>query len=182
MATDETVQQFLRSFDLVPPLDPRDAFFWGRTGAVEREKRYAMWMSRLCIPGRTRTVPTPSVIRRSSPSLTINPSTLILVWRWWTFFLPPVCFIPCYPSVVVRNSSFHSASAVSGKNRSNPCWIASITAIIRMLIGCCAGPGARPSCSKPWPRGTLSIAYTKSGISLPCSVGRVFLPSMSIPS
>ena len=144
MATDETVQQFLRSFDLVPPLDPRDAFFWGRTGAVEREKRYAMWMSRLCIPGRTRTVPTPSVIRRSSPSLTINPSTLILVWRWWTFFLPPVCFIPCYPSVVVRNSSFHSASAVSGKNRSNPCWIASITAIIRMLIGCCAGPFSTP--------------------------------------
>ena len=34
VATDETVQRFLRSFDLVPPLEPRDAFFGGRTGAV----------------------------------------------------------------------------------------------------------------------------------------------------
>ena len=28
------VSQFLRSFDLVPPLEPREAFFGGRTGAV----------------------------------------------------------------------------------------------------------------------------------------------------
>ena len=32
--TDEAVQRFLSSFDLVPPLEPREAFFWGRTGAV----------------------------------------------------------------------------------------------------------------------------------------------------
>ena len=32
--TNEAVQQFLKSFDLVPPLEPRDAFFGGRTGAV----------------------------------------------------------------------------------------------------------------------------------------------------
>ena len=34
VATDEAVQRFLRSFDLVPPLKPRDAFFGGRTGTV----------------------------------------------------------------------------------------------------------------------------------------------------
>ena len=28
------ISQFLRSFDLVPPLEPREAFFGGRTGAV----------------------------------------------------------------------------------------------------------------------------------------------------
>ena len=31
---DPAVSQFLRSFDLVPPLEPREAFFGGRTGAV----------------------------------------------------------------------------------------------------------------------------------------------------
>jgi len=31
---DSDVSQFLRSFDLVPPLEPREAFFGGRTGAV----------------------------------------------------------------------------------------------------------------------------------------------------
>ena len=34
VAVDETVQSFLASFDLVPPLEPRKAFFGGRTGAV----------------------------------------------------------------------------------------------------------------------------------------------------
>ncbi|CAH3126339.1 unnamed protein product, partial [Porites lobata] len=32
--TDEAVQHFLNSFDLVAPLEPREAFFGGRTGAV----------------------------------------------------------------------------------------------------------------------------------------------------
>ena len=32
--TDEAVQRFLNSFDLVAPLEPREAFLGGRTGAV----------------------------------------------------------------------------------------------------------------------------------------------------
>ena len=56
---------------------------------LERVRRYVMWMPRLCIPGSTRTVPTPSLIRRSTPTLTINPFTPILVWRWWTSFPRP---------------------------------------------------------------------------------------------
>ncbi|CAH3184744.1 unnamed protein product [Porites lobata] len=32
--TDETVQRFLHSFDLAAPLEPREAFFGGRTGAL----------------------------------------------------------------------------------------------------------------------------------------------------
>ena len=32
--TNEAVKRFLSSFDLIPPLQPRDAFFGGRTGAV----------------------------------------------------------------------------------------------------------------------------------------------------
>ena len=34
MDTDEAVQRFLNSFDLVAPLERREAFFGGRTGAV----------------------------------------------------------------------------------------------------------------------------------------------------
>ena len=96
--TDETVQQFVRSFDLVPPIDPREALGEGAVPVLwlESERRYVTWMSRLSIPGSTKTVPTPSVIRRSSPSLAINPSTPILVWRWpwWTFFPPARLFHP----------------------------------------------------------------------------------------
>ena len=106
MDTDEAVQQFLRSFDLVSPLEPHVAFFgvapvlWPCMLWLERVRRNVMVMSRPCIPGSTRTTPTPSVIRRSSPNLTINRSTPILVWLWlW-------CFIPCYPYAVARNSPF----------------------------------------------------------------------------
>ena len=47
--TDEAVQRFLNSFDLVPPLEPREAFFGGRTGAVALhamtgEEDEIMWM------------------------------------------------------------------------------------------------------------------------------------------
>ena len=45
------VSQFLASFDLVAPLEPREAFLGGRTGAVALHalagegKKYIMWMS-----------------------------------------------------------------------------------------------------------------------------------------
>ena len=48
--TDKAVQRFLGFSDLFPPLEPRDAFFGGRTGAVAfhavaaRMKRSGMWM------------------------------------------------------------------------------------------------------------------------------------------
>ena len=62
MDTDEAVQQFLHSFDLVSPLEPRVAFFWGRTSAVVlhavagegEEKRYGdvtslyPWVNKNC--------------------------------------------------------------------------------------------------------------------------------------
>lgn len=62
LETNEAVQRFLKSFDLVPPLEPRDAFFGGRTGAValhavageEEEIRYTditslyPWVNKTC--------------------------------------------------------------------------------------------------------------------------------------
>ena len=74
VATDESVQRFLCSFDLVPPLEPRGAFFGGRTGAVAlhavagegEEIRYVDVMS--LYSWKTRTVPTPSVICRYHPA------------------------------------------------------------------------------------------------------------------
>lgn len=32
--TDQQLQEFLKTFELVPPLNPREAFFGGRTGAA----------------------------------------------------------------------------------------------------------------------------------------------------
>ena len=44
------VSQFLRSFDLVPPLEPREAFFGGQVRWLcmpwlGRGRKYATWMS-----------------------------------------------------------------------------------------------------------------------------------------
>ena len=167
--TDETVQQFVRSFDLIPPIDPREAFFEGPYRCCGWRGRgdtlcgchvfLSLGQQKLYLPHRSSADHHPAW--RS-----IHP---LLFWSGAGGHSspPPDCFIPCCPSVVVRNSPFHSAAVVSGKNRPNPCWKAPITATIRMLIECCAGPGARPSWSKPWPRGTLSTASMKSEISLP---------------
>ena len=59
--TNEAVQRFLSSFDLVAPLEPREAFFGGQTGAValhavagEEEIRYVdvtslyLWVNKNC--------------------------------------------------------------------------------------------------------------------------------------
>ena len=51
------VSQFLASFDLVAPLEPREAFLeveparWPCMRWLERMKRYAMWMSPPCTRG-----------------------------------------------------------------------------------------------------------------------------------
>ena len=48
--SDEAVQRFLTSFDLVAPLEPREAFFgvervrWLCMLWLERARKYAMWM------------------------------------------------------------------------------------------------------------------------------------------
>ena len=55
--TNEAVQSFLNLFDLVPHLEPREAFFGGRTGAVALHavagegRKYATWMPLPFTPG-----------------------------------------------------------------------------------------------------------------------------------
>ena len=65
--TDETVQRFLNSFDLAPPLEPREAFLGGRNGAVAlhavagegEEIRYVGVTSGLPLPLGEQELPLP---------------------------------------------------------------------------------------------------------------------------
>ena len=77
------VSQFLRSFDLVPSLKPREAFFlvdgqarWLCMPWLGRVRKYATWMSPPIARGSTRTALTPSVHNEphylSSPQKTLS--------------------------------------------------------------------------------------------------------------
>ena len=77
------VSQFLRSFDLVPSLKPREAFFlvdgqarWLCMPWLGRVRKYATWMSPSIARGSTRTALTPSVHNKphylSSPKKTLS--------------------------------------------------------------------------------------------------------------
>ena len=120
------VSQFLDSFDLVAPLEPREAFFGGRTGAValhavageEEEIRYVDITS--LYPWVNKNCPYP-IGRRSSRSLPTKPWDRILVWLPWTFYPLLVCSTPSCPCVAAKNSPFLSADPVSRKSKPNPC-------------------------------------------------------------
>lgn len=132
---DAAVSQFLGSFDLVPPLEPREAFFGGRTGAVAlhavagegEEIRYVDVTFLYPSVNKNCTYPIghPHIITRpvdqSIGSTLVSPR--------WTFFHPLACFILSYACVVVTNSRFLFVVPASRKSRPNPCWIGPITFI-----------------------------------------------------
>ena len=102
------VSQFLPSFDLAPALEPREAFFGGRTGAVAlhavagegEEIRYVDVTS--LYPWVRKNCPYPSVIRKSSRNPSISPWGRILVSPRWTFFPLLVCSTPSCPCAVAK--------------------------------------------------------------------------------
>ena len=163
------VSQFLRSLDLVPPLEPREAFFGGRTGAVAlqavagegEEIRYVDVTS--LYPWVNKNCPYPI----GHPQIITQPVDQSLGSPRWTFFPLLACSTPSCPCAAVTNSPFLCVAPESRRSRPNPCCIALTTAIIRTWIGCHAVLGAPPSWSKPWKRGTPWSRSTKSGIFPP---------------
>ena len=148
------VSQFLRSFDLEPRLEPHEAGFGGRTGAVAlhavagegEEIRYVdvtslyPWVNKNC----TYPIGHPQIINQP-----VDQSLGSYFGIGTVDILPPlVCFTPSCPCVVVANSPFLCVAPVSRRSRPNPCCIALNTAIIWTWIGCYAVLGAPPSWSK----------------------------------
>ena len=97
--TEVAIPPFLGSFDLVPPLEPCEAFFGGWTGAVALhaiaregdEIRYVDVTSFYPL-GQLRTASTPFDIRISSPNRSNNPLGPTLASQPSTFFHPLVCW------------------------------------------------------------------------------------------
>ena len=125
--SDEAVQRFLDSFDLVAPLEPREAFFGGRTGAVAlhavagegEEIRYVDVTS--LYPWVNINCPYPI----GHPRIITQPADQSLDSYFGVAtvdILPPlVCSTPFCPCVAATNSLFLSAAPVSSPSRSNPC-------------------------------------------------------------
>ena len=124
------VSQFLASFDLVAPLEPREAFFGGRTGAVAlhavagegEEIRYVdvtslyPWVNKNC----PYPIGHPKIITQP-----IDQSLDSYFGLATVDILPPppplVYSIPSCLYAVAKSSPFLSAVPVSRKSRPNPC-------------------------------------------------------------
>ena len=156
--TDETVQRLLNSFDLAPPLEPREAFLGGQNGAVAlhavagegEEIRYVGVTSGLPLPLGEQELPLPY---RSSAdhhaALRPVPGVEYLASPPWIFFPPPACSTLSCPCAVVKNSPFLSATPVSRRSRPNPCWTAPSIVLIPTPTVCCAGPGTPATPHRP---------------------------------
>ena len=125
--TDEAVQCFLTSFDLVAPLEPREAFFGGRTGAVAlhavagegEEIRYVDVTS--LYPWVNKNCPYPI----GHPNIITQPADQSLESYFGVAtvdILPPAgLFHPVLPVLAGTNSPFLSAVPVSKQSRPSPC-------------------------------------------------------------
>ena len=170
--------QFLRSFDLVPPLKPREAFLGGQTGAValhavagEGEEILYVdvtslypWINKNCLYpiGHPQILTQP--VDQSLGSYFGMATVDILS--------PASLFHPVLSVCVVP---------VSRKSRPNPCCNALTNAITETSIGCYAVLGAPRSWSKQWKKITAYSKYMKYGIFPKPNVGQVSLRIMSIP-
>ena len=122
--TNEAVQGFLNSFDLIPPLEPREAFFGGRTRAVAQhavagegeEIHYGdvtSWVNKNC----PYPIGHPQIITQR-----VNQSLGSYFGLATVDILPPlVCSTPSCPYAVAKSSRFHSAVPVSRRSKPNPC-------------------------------------------------------------
>ena len=170
--------QFLRSFNLVPPLKPREAFLGGQTGAValhavagEGEEILYVdvtslypWINKNCLYpiGHPQILTQP--VDQSLGSYFGMATVDILS--------PASLFHPVLSVCVVP---------VSRKSRPNPCCNALTNAITETSIGCYAVLGAPRSWSKQWKKITAYSKYMKYGIFPKPNVGQVSLRIMSIP-
>ena len=125
--TNEAVQSFLTSFDLVAPLEPREAFFGGRTGVVAlhavaeegEEIRYVdvtslyPWVNKNC----PYPIGHPQIITQP-----VDQSLESYFGLATVDILPPAgLFHPVLPVRCGQNSPFLSAVPVSRQSRPNPC-------------------------------------------------------------
>ena len=125
--TDEAVQRFLNSFDLVAPLEPREAFFGGRTGAVAlhavagegEEIRYVDVTS--LYPWVNKNCPYPI----GHPKIITQPADQSLDSYFGVGtvdILPPAgLFHPVLPVRSGNKLTFLSVVPVSRQSRPNPC-------------------------------------------------------------
>ena len=176
------VSQFLRSFDRVPPLEPRAAFFGGRTGAVALHAVAGGWGrgNTLCgcdlpLPVGEQELPLPHrssadhhAARRSVPGVVFGIATVDI--------LPPAgLFHPVLPVRSGNKLTFPLCRTCVQEEQAKPMLSRNHYCPHSDADRTLRGPGAPPSWSKRWKRGTPSSGSTKSGIFSPSNARRVFL-------
>ena len=99
--TDETVQRFLNSFDLAPPLEPREAFLGGRNGAVAlhavagegEEIRYVGVTSGLPLPLGEQELPLP-YLSSADHHAALRPVPGVVFWPRHRGYSSPRRLVP----------------------------------------------------------------------------------------
>ena len=127
---DQATRDFVTHLPLVPPLERREAFFGGRTGAVALHSvADTEWGEQILYndvtslyPWVNKTQLYPVGHPKSSRNRSIRLCRTILVLPLWTFYLLLNSFIPCYLSGVEENSPFLFVLLAFTKSRLNPCW------------------------------------------------------------
>ena len=179
------VSQFLRSFDLVPPLEPRKAFFGGRTGAValhavageSEEIRYVdvtslyPWVNKNC----TYPIGHPQIITQS-----VNQSLGSYCGIVTVDIRPPAgLFHPVLPVRSGNKLTFPLCHTCVQEEQTKPMLHRTHYCHDSDKDQSYAVLGASPNWSKPWKRVTPNSKYMKYGIFSKPNVGRVSLPITS---
>ena len=101
-ATDANLQAFLQDLELVSPLNPRDAFYGGRTGAVThhcqvQEPDLIKYADATSLhPWVNKYKEYPVRFPLSTQIQTTKISIIILAWLSLIFCLPNACYTLCY--------------------------------------------------------------------------------------
>ena len=167
--SDNHLKEFVETLDIVTPLNPRKAFFGGRTNAIklhhkveENEQIHtATWFC--CTRAQIWNASTPSVTQNSPKTTDISRYYGLVKCK----ILPPNYIIPYYHTGTTPNSYSHYAEHVrSNRYNSNPQTTKEVKpALIPLRNGPSQVSGPPSNFKRPLKRIMSSPMCTKYGIS-----------------
>lgn len=165
LKTNDVVIDFVKTLSIHPRLDPREAFFGGRTNATNIScitkllpmKRYATWTLRLCIPLSTRKMYIQLALLKSLPIISTSMSKTISELSNAKFCHLVVCITPCCHASQTVNSNLLFVVPVAKKKRKKS---------VTMKIEACWVHGPRLSYTKPLMWDILYSRYMRGIIGM----------------
>ena len=167
--TDPEVADFVKSFQHVLPLEPRDAFLGGRTGAVtlyaktteDEEISYVDFTSLYPSINKYGTYPV------GFPRIMYQPVNQNIHDYFGIaqvdILAPERLYHPVLPVRAGENLLFLSAGPVLRKSWPSPCLNAATCAVIHASSEYSKGPGVPPNSRKRWKKAMKSRKYMRCG-------------------